>query len=604
MERESLQQLVRGQRFALVELTTILLSGAVWMIKPEWGIWFTLIVLLPLAFRIVGGSFLLRPIDWLVIVFVITAWVGYWAAYDPATAWRKVWMVVTGALLYFSLRAQPKQNLYWVSIFLFCIGVGVSFYYFLTHDFVAAPRKLEFVNSIGRWIMNIRPQTGWTPIHPNYVAGTIAVTIPFIIYPIWDVRKRNDVIPPLYSMAVIIGLVLAGFMLVMATSRGVVLAIASGAGGWLLWRFIQLTGIKHRIKSEVVFPILLTVFLCVVVVFLYVGPARSGSLFSGNYFYGTGSRAELFSRSLYLLLAFPITGGGLGSFPGLYSQYLLDIPFFNVPNSHNLFLDVGIEQGLLGGLSILFLYLLSLWKVSRTVVNNKQDRIFKWVVLFSLIVAIVHGMVDDYLYNGVGTMLSLFLVGLSINGQESYNETRERRLDLRTIGAIVSIWVLIAMINWNQIRATWYANLGAVELAKVELHGFPHAGWSGMDIMPHLKEADTSLHSSLQIDPTNRSANQRLGLISMFRRDFTSAVEYLETAHAQAPNHRGIVKSLAYCYIWLGDMKKAQEFLTQIPEAAEELDVYSGWWDVQGRSDLSGNAILALDVLKIASSQP
>jgi hypothetical protein len=451
--------------------------------------------------------------------------------------------------------------------------------------------------------MNVRPQFGWTPIHPNYVAGMIAVTIPFIYYPIWEFRKKSYIIPAWLLSTIVIGLGFAVLALVMATSRGVVLAILSGAGGWLLWRAVNLSGIRRQIKNKAVFSILLMLYLCAVIVFLYVGPARTGSLFTGNYYYGDGSRAELFSRSLYLLFDFPITGGGLGSFPGLYSQYLLGIPFFNVPNSHNLFLDVGLEQGVFGGLSFLFLYLSGLWMVSSAIVKGREDQTFNWVVLFSLIVAFVHGMVDNYLYNGAGTVLALLLVGLSMNGQMKDDAVHEGRIDLRTIGAITIIWLLIAAVNMNQIQATWYANLGAVQLAKVELDGFPNAGWTGNEIVSRLDVADASLRSSLQFDPTNRTALQRLGMVSMLRRDFTSAVRYLETAHALTPEHRGIIKSLAYSYVWLGDMEAAQEFLIQIPEAKEELDVYVWWWEAQGRSDLSGKAKLALDALE-AVAQP
>jgi tetratricopeptide (TPR) repeat protein len=287
----------------------------------------------------------------------------------------------------------------------------------------------------------------------------------------------------------------------------------------------------------------------------------------------------------------------------LYSQYLLDIPFFNVPNSHNLFLDVGLEQGVFGGLSFLFLYLSGLWMVSSAIVKGREDQTFNWVVLFSLIVAFVHGMVDNYLYNGAGTVLALLLVGLSMNGQMKDDAVHEGRIDLRTIGAITIIWLLIAAVNMNQIQATWYANLGAVQLAKVELDGFPNAGWTGNEIVSRLDVADASLRSSLQFDPTNRTALQRLGMVSMLRRDFTSAVRYLEVSQALAPEHRGIIKSLAYSYVWLGDMEAAQEFLIQIPEAKEELDVYVWWWEAQGRSDLSGNAKLALDALE-AVAQP
>lgn len=574
------------------------------MIEPKWGIWFVLTALIPVALRVVSGGIRFRSIDWLAVVFLLTAWAGYWAAYDQSAAWNKAWLIVTSVLLYFSLKAQPKENLIPLSVFLFCLGVGISLYYFLTHDFIAAPRKLEFVNQLGRWIMSVRPRTGWTPIHPNYVAGMIAITVPFILHPVWINIKNNAPIPSWLLLAIVLGSGISALALVMATSRGVVFAVLVGAGGLLLRRVVNSDRIGRQIKNEAVFPVLLFVYLCAMLAFLYAGPARSGSIFSGNYYYGDGSRAELFSRSLYLLFAFPITGGGLGSFPGLYSQYLLDIPFFNVSNSHNLFLDVGIEQGLLGGLSFFSLYVAALWTVARAIAGKAGDRTFQRIVLFSLIVAFVHGMVDDYLYNSVGAVLALFLVGLAMNGQSQSYASHKSRIDLRTAAVIAAVWALVLAVNLNQIRAIWYANLGAVQLAKVELAGFPNNGWAGYDITARLNAADASLRSALRFDPANRTANQRLGIISMYRRNFDAAVKYLETARVQTPAHRGIIKLLAYSYIWKGDIEKAREFLSQIPEAREELDVYVWWWKAQGRSDLSENAKLALAVLINAPSQP
>jgi O-antigen ligase len=602
MEIGSLRQLIRSRRFALVDPILAMLCGAVWMLKPEWGIWFFLIALLPFVLSFLFDRYQFKWSDLLILVFAATAWVGYWAAYDQKTAWNKAWLLMTAILLYFSLRVQPEQNLFWISISLFGIGVGVSLYFLLTHDFVAVPRKLEFVNSLGRWIMNIRPKTGWMPIHPNYVAGTIAITVPFAFYPVGGFKKSNTPMPVLYFLALIVGLGCAGLVLVMATSRGVVLAIVSGVGAWLLWRLINLNWFSRQLKIETAFPILLLAYLCVVVVLLYFGPARSTGLITINSPYGNGSRGELFSRSLFLLFDYPITGGGLGSFPGLYSRYLLDIPFFYLPNSHNLFLDVAIEQGIFGGASFLFLYIASLWMVSRS--TAKSNRIFSWIVLFSLIIAIVHGMVDDYLYNGAGSILSLFLIGLSATKANTNDAFMVNKFDNRITFILVIVCALLIMINNNRIRGIWYANLGAVQMAKVELDGFPNTGWVGYEIVPRLNAADASLHSSLQFDPANRTANQRLGLISMSRRDFDSAVKYLETADIYAPTHRGIMKSLAYCYVWLGDMEKAQPLLRQIPEAKDELDVYTRWWAAQGRSDLSGNAVLALKTLTKIAPQP
>jgi hypothetical protein len=86
--------------------------------------------------------------------------VGYWAAYDREAAWSKVWFIVLAVLMYYALAAQPKENLEWVCTILFCIGFGVAIYFFLTQDFVALPRKVELINRIGRWVMEVVPEIG------------------------------------------------------------------------------------------------------------------------------------------------------------------------------------------------------------------------------------------------------------------------------------------------------------------------------------------------------------------------------------------------------------------------------------------------------------
>jgi len=580
------------------------------MIRPDSGIWFILIALLPWGLRIVAGRFPFKrtSLDWLIAIFLVTAWVGYWAAYDKATAWNKLWLIVTAVLFYYALVAQPKENWYGLTILIFCVGVGISGYYFLTHDFIVAPRKLEFVNRIGSWLMDIRPQTGWAPIHPNYVAGLAAITAPFILYPVLETRggiSRRTV--PFYIFF-LIGSGIIFFALIMATSRGVVLAIVSGLGVWLLWRLMHLNGIRNRIKIDALFPSIVLIFLFVIIVFLFIGPAKSSSIFSGNYYYGDGSRAELLSRSLYLLWDYPITGGGLGAFPGLYSQYILNIPFFNVPNSHNMFLDVAIELGLLGGLSFVLLYLASIWLVSRSIEQEKTNKtpMLNWILLYSLTVAVVHSMVDDYLFNGNGTFLSLFLVALSVLVTQGKYLNKPVASNLyRRIFAIGLIVMAFTLVFYSKnIISVWDANQGSVLMSQVELDGFPNNGWAGPAIVSNLSDSEIVLRSSLQFAPNNRTANQRLGMISMLRQNFESASEYLETAYKVTPDHRGIVKSLGYCYVWLGDLEKAELFLSRIPEAQEELDVYIWWWDTQGRGDLSGNAALALQTLQNRSKQP
>jgi hypothetical protein len=600
-----LGRVVSSHWFALADLFLVVGSGFLWIFNPEIGVLPIIsIALIPWVFRILVDSLPFRGtlFDWLIVIFLVTAWVSYWAAYDRETAWSKAWVIVLAILLYYALLAQPYENLDWICTFLFCTGLGVSIYFLLTHDFTVFPRKLEIVNRIGLWITGVFPRTGWTPIHPNYVAGITTITTSFILYPIGKLAKRTNLFSSFILIVSMMGLGIALFSIFMTTSRGIIMAIASIFGIWIIWRIIGLSEIRLKRSRETVFPALVFIWLFAVVLFLYVGPANSGSAISDNYFYGTGSRGELASRSLYLLLDFPFTGGGLGAFPGLYSNYILGIPNFNVLNSHNLFLDVAIEQGWVGGFTFILMYLISIWLVSVSLAREELIRTknLHWILLFALVVAFIHGMVDDYLYSNNGTILSLFLVALTVLITRSNNPGKsvifEHKLLIIGIGFIILVFSF--MLFSKNILSSWYANLGSVRMSQVELDGFPNNGWAGPAIFFKLDNAMSALHSSLQFNPDNRTANQRLGMISMINQEFESGSEYLETAHRVAPGHRGIIKSLGYCYVWLGDFEKAKSLLLDIPEAQEELDVYIWWWGTQGRDDLSENANLALQLLR------
>jgi len=542
------------------------------------------------------------PFDWLIVLFLATAWVGYWAAYDQVTAWNKVWLIVLAVLLYYVLAGQPRERLEGICIFLFCIGVGVSIYFFLTHDFVALPRRVELVNRIGRWLMEVRPGAGWTPIHPNHVGGVVAITIPFILYPARKLLKRGNRLSVFFYALTVLGLGVALFATMMVTSRGIIMAIASALGIWIIWWVVSLLRNKLRIRRERVFPTLVLVYLSALVLFLYAGPANLGYSDSGQSDFGTGSRAELLARSIYLTVDFPFTGGGLGAFPGLYSYYMLGLPFFNVPNSHNLFLDVAIEQGLPGGLSFLSIFLMSIWFSASAVAKTDSpgNHMFAWLTHSALIIAFVHGLVDDYLYLGIGTLLCLVLAGLSMTLQPAMERAATHK-SLRFHRLVVLPLIGFLILNFSTVRSTGSANLGAVQMAKVELAGFPTGKWTEPSILPKLEQANVSFQSALEADPTNRTANHRLGLIAMLRGDYSSAVLYLEKAHQEAPNHRGIIKALGYSYAWLGDIEEASLFLGKIPEARHELGVYSWWWETQGRPDLSEKATLMLSRLDSTS---
>jgi tetratricopeptide (TPR) repeat protein len=391
-------------------------------------------------------------------------------------------------------------------------------------------------------------------------------------------------------------------------SRGIGL-IALGAGGlWVLWRASLLSGSNARTRA--VFPVLVLGYLALLIASAYLGPAGDAPGLRPSS-YGMNSRAELFERGAYLLKDYAITGAGLASFPGLYSQYILVIPHPYFTSSYNLFLDVAIEQGVLAGTTFVVLYLGSLVLVSHAIVNDPPGelRFMRWLGLFALIVTIVHGLFYDYLYSGNGTALLFYPLGMAMIGTGKQTSSAEQAFgkpkltsswSRPMIGSIFAVLVVLAL-NLNKIIPLWYANLGAVQMSQVELKDFPSGKWLTSEIVPHLELAESALQSALQYEPHNQTANYRLGLISMLRQDFTTAAAHLETAYQATPNHRGIIKSLGYCYVWLGEMDKAQKLLDRIPEAPREMQVYTWWWKTQGRPDLSKMASRMISHLDPAS---
>jgi lipopolysaccharide biosynthesis regulator YciM len=203
----------------------------------------------------------------------------------------------------------------------------------------------------------------------------------------------------------------------------------------------------------------------------------------------------------------------------------------------------------------------------------------------------------------MGVILLLFPVGVAMIGIVNAPGLQRNNAKVISVSAFAVSTLLIALgvINFDRARAIWHANLGVIQMAQVELAGFPTDQWTEATILPDLEAAEASFRSALHFDSANRTANHRLGLIATLRQDFDSAVKYLEVAHEQTPKHRGIIKALGYSYVWMGEMERAQRLLSEIPEVEHELGVYDWWWEDRGRGDLSANAALMVSRLESAT---
>ena len=600
-----MRQLVDNRWFALTDLFLVIMSAAAWMLIPRFGIAFSLVALLPWVFRFLAGYLPVprTPLDLLIAMFLFTAWIGYWAAYDKSSAWIKVWLIVNAVLLYYALSAQPKQNFVFLSFLCFCFALALFLYFCLTYDFAGHGGRF------GSLWMDHRPHVKWPAIHPAYLSGLALINTIMAFYWLWNtIKKAFGSAAVMMRLFLLLGIGMVALMFVLTISEEIAVLVIGAIGLVLLWRVSILAGSAARVRS--IFPMLALGYLIILITVAYLGQAHAvlGSIQSA---YGMNSRAELFQRGAYFLTDYPITGAGLASFPGLYSRYMLVIPYFYFINSYNLFLDVAFEQGVVAGSIFMILYFGSVLLVSHSIVKDpRNDLLFiRWLGLLALMVTIVHGFFYDYLYNGNGAALLFYPLGMAMIGVVDRTSSTERVLRQPTIvssrrrvaiGSLLAVIAVLAL-NLNKLRPLWYANLGAVQMSQVELKDFPSSEWETSEMTPRLELAESTLQTALRYEPNIQTANYRLGLISMLRQDFITAAAYLETAYQKAPNHRGIIKSLGYCYVWLGEMNKAQRLLDQIPEAKHEMEVYVWWWGTQARPDLSARASRMVSRLEVAS---
>jgi tetratricopeptide (TPR) repeat protein len=278
----------------------------------------------------------------------------------------------------------------------------------------------------------------------------------------------------------------------------------------------------------------------------------------------------------------------------LYSQYILSIPSTLFTYAHDLYLDLAVEQGLPGLLAFLWVLLGGAWLL----LKSDAPPALRWASFASTLVLIVHGLVDDPLYASRGTP---FLFTLPALGAATYlhPEAPEQRLQERrgatrwqALIAVLAVLLVavLALISWKPLLASGYANLGAVRMAQVELADFPSGQWQDGSQVPALTGAESLLQRAVGIDSENVTANYRLGLIAMLRRDYPAAQAYLERAFAKEPEHQGVRKSLGYCYAWLGEFELAGKLLGDSPGVRAELEAYTWWWVQQDRPDLAERA--------------
>ena len=516
-------------------------------------------------------------------LFLLGAVVGLIVVYDRALSWSTLAALVGGTILYYCLAwfASSDRAAETSATVFMLAAAGVAVYFVTQYGHLGYPIKSGWVHRIGLALAQVMPRlAAWQP-HPNSVAAFLEGSLPLgLVLTATTARPLRRGLVGLATFAVLAGLL-------MSDSRGAWLALTLtfALGVALRWqRWGLLLGCVSLAVALWTVGYLSLVEGASLESIAVIGPLVKKLFVRPD-------RLAVWQGSIYLIQDFPFTGIGLGrAFPLIYGRYALLIPVPFLLYSHNLWLEVWLQQGLLGLAG--FVWLLGAFYAF--VVRTLRDRATASAVFhgawLGVTAILLHGFFDAAQYAEPWVFVSLFaLLGLAVatgSGDRQWvGSQRQNRVAAAGLLA-VGLVALVGLAFWQPLVSRVYVNRGALRQAQGDLvKELPEAERARL-----LAAARTDYERGLSLDPQSRPAHQRLGVLDMNAGRYEEAVVHLEAALQIDPHNTTTHKALGLAYVWVGRLEKAEPLLVSVPDIVEELNIWGWWRGQQGEKMLAQNA--------------
>jgi hypothetical protein len=230
--------------------------------------------------------------------------------------------------------------------------------------------------------------------------------------------------------------------------------------------------------------------------------------------------------------------------PRVYSIYelLIAVPFQS--SLHNLYLEIWLEQGILGEVALLAILGIVTgwgWKAISRFQKPASDTqsILGLAGLIGVLAMAANGLVDVVLYGARTVPLVGLILGYAYLADPMpaavvpSQSTRSRRLILG--GTFIGISLLISALYFRKALSAFYANLGTIEQTQLEMSiynpdNFQNDSLDQVRQKLSLSGVQGLLRKSLSWNPENRTALLRLGDMALSLNDVSSAQQALQSA--------------------------------------------------------------------------
>ncbi len=391
-----MRQRVRGIacRIADLQLAVVLLCVAPVLLfdayVPRWAIAVALAAI-PVLWLVrwlgLGSPVRATPLDIPILILMLMAPVGVWAAAVKPLSLPGLYRVALGAGLYYgaaSTLTSARRIRLFAALLLFAIPVLALFALLGTQ---LSDTKFPLLAALYDWIPSaIAPFWRPTGLGPNSVAGGLVMLLPLTAGFALGARR--------WALRVACGLasLFAAGVLVLTQSRGALIGLALAVLVMVIvWNRWFLLAIPAMVLGGLVG-------------LAFLGTAWFGEfVLSGAATSAVASldvRLEIWARALSMIQDFPITGVGLGMFDRimdlLYPMATV-VPQTEIFHPHNQYLSQAVSGGLPGLVGFLALILLLLVMAVRSIRLSHRGE--DWPLAVGLLGAFVaflaHGMFDS-----------------------------------------------------------------------------------------------------------------------------------------------------------------------------------------------------------------
>ena len=550
-------------RFVYVNLICTLIAAALWLIFPQLNAWPLLLGVAPwlmqMEYKRRWRWFLRTPFDWPILLFLLTALFSVFVSFDQNFALTHFWSLVVGVLLFYALAAfglkgtpgTADEGAITAAMFMATFGALVAFFFLVT---------------VGLGVS--------TALDSNVTGGILAMMIPFSAVVTWQARRARNRRGSILGLG-LLGLTLLGALV--SAERGAWLGLLAASAVAVLWWLVGLFSQQQPERRRWLFLGSILLISLSLLTFVFVFPDATYRLIS---LAGGDSRLDVFRNSLLLVQDYPFSGAGLGGFMKLYSAYayLIHVDYLN--HSHNFYLNVTIEQGLVALLALLWM-----WGVfARALWRDAADgrlRPYLAAAAFSLLAIMFQGLVEDALYGSRFTMLLFLPLAFAIPyPQPSAQATGRPRWLFPAVGVFLLLAVLLL---WSRpVRSLFYSNLAAVRQSRAELSRYHWPDWPIQDAVRNeiiLSSSIAAYEQALALNPNNATANRRLGQIELSLGEYEDALAHLSAAYERTPWDNATRQLLGEAYIVNGQVDEGAVLWAGINNGEDQLQLRAFWYE-------------------------